>query len=383
MKIAKERLFVLSLLGLLVTSFASADIRVNDAYSSPTIYLDIPTTVRVCENFTVSIKVADVVNLWAWQVKLQLDPALMEFVDAVEEDFLKTGGPTQFVSVPDASRGVWLAAHLTETLDGVSGSGTLANVTLHCTGQGESGLDLLLTRPFTDTQSVPWNGYGDANGDGKIDMWDLAIVVHACFTYIGDPLYDPAADFNSDGLVDYFDVMCVRCGYGTMFPSPVLIPVESVHIAVDGWISQKAEFPVTWRWVNGSDFEDVWYVAYVGYDSNNALQDFSYAQPLDYMNFSITSPSLGYCNVTIPKLFMSGAFQVLLNDTLTPSILTWNRTYTSIYFTYDAGTHNIKIRGEIAAKLRGLWNLSDVNGDGIVDIFDIVKVALDMSWQEP
>lgn len=382
MTTAKGKFFVLSLLALLATSFASAGIKLNEADSSPSIYLDTPTTIHVCENFTVSIRVADVADLYAWQVKLDWDSALMEFVDAVEGDFLETGGRTEFNSVPDPGEGVWLSAHLTDALTpGVSGSGTLANVTLHCTGPGESALNLLHTRLFTSTQSVPWNGYGDANGDGKVDIKDLAIVVLACFTYIGDPLYNPAADFNSDGLVDYFDLMCVRCAYGAIFPSPVLIPVESVHITTDGWIYQKAEFLVTWRWVNGS--EDVWYVAYIAFESSNAIQNFSYAQPLDYISFNVSSAGPGYCNATIPKLFMSGAFQVFLNDTLTPSLLTWNRTQTSVYFTYDQGTYIIKIRGEIATVMRGLWQLSDVNGDGIVDIFDIVRLGIDFGWHEP
>lgn len=347
--------------------------------SAPAIYCEAPSTVNVCENFTVSIKVANVTNLWGWQVRLQWDPALMEFVNAVEGDFLMTAGETGFSFAPDSDGWIWLADYLTSTLDGVNGTGTLANVTLHCTGPGESALTLLDTRLFTGAQTVLWNGYGDANGDGKVDIHDLAIVSSAIFTSTGDPGYNPAADFNSDGLVNWFDMMCVRLNYGRMFPGDILIPLESAHSTMDEWMSQRVT--VTWRWVYLS--EDFWYTAYIGFDTDDLVKDFSYTQPQDYISFSITAADPGYCNVTFPKLFMSGAFQVLLNDTLTPSILTWNRTSTSVYFAYAAGTHNIKIRGEIATRLRGLWSLSDINGDGIVDIFDIVRVALDMGWQEP
>lgn len=387
MRPAKERLFVLSMLALLATSFTSADIKVNDAYSQTTIYLDAPTVVRARENFTVSIKVADAVDLWGWQVRLKWDPALMEFVHAVEGDFLKTGGVTAWGLGQIASEGwVLITAHL-EMPNSVSGSGTLANVTLHCTGSGGSALNLVQTRLFSPPQSVPWNGYGDANGDGVIDVFDIVVFfdpwAFAYGTSIGDPSYNPSVDFNSDGFVDYFDLLCTLLNEGGEYPNPVLVPVEFAHNAMDDWVEQKAEFPVTWRWVNGSDFEDVWYAAYVGFECNNIVQDFNFTQPLDYLSFNVLSTDPGYCNATIPKLFMSGAFQVLSNNTLTPSIITWNRTHTSIYFTYDQGTHNIQIRGEIATKIRGLWNLSDVNGDGIVDIFDIVRVALDFSWKEP
>jgi hypothetical protein len=67
MRIAKEKLFVLSMLGLLFTSFASADIKVNDASSDPVICLNAPATVRVNEDFTGSIKVTDAVNLWGYR----------------------------------------------------------------------------------------------------------------------------------------------------------------------------------------------------------------------------------------------------------------------------------------------------------------------------
>jgi len=367
----------LSMLGLLVISIASAGIEAVDIDSSPTLYLDTPTSVRVGESFIVSLKVAGVVNLWGWQAKLEWDTALIELVGTVEGDFLKAGGTTNFLG------GEWSVGWLEfpPLPSGVSGSGTLMNAKFQCTGPGESSLSLSFTRLFTGFQSVPWNGWGDANGDGIIDVTDAIMVSFDFGSLIGDPHYDPACDFNSDGIIDHFDLFCVRLNFGKASPSPVDIPVESTHTATGGSISQKAEFPVTWRWVNGS--EDVWYFAHVSYDSDNPLEDFSYAQPLDYISFNITSSASGYCNVTIPKAFMSGAFQVLLNDTLTPSILSWNRTHTSVYFTYGVGTHNVHIKGEIATKLRGLWSLSDVNGDGIVDIYDLFKVAKDYGWHEP
>ncbi len=68
---------LLAMLGLLVTSFTSADIKVNDEFSSPTIYLDAPRAVLIYENFTVSIKVSNVVDMCGWQVKLKWDPGLM------------------------------------------------------------------------------------------------------------------------------------------------------------------------------------------------------------------------------------------------------------------------------------------------------------------
>ncbi len=380
---AKMILFVLSAIALLTTSFATAGIRPHDASSPTTIYIDSPATVRLGEDFTVIIRIADVVNLWAWQVKLQWDPALIEFVDVADGGFLLTGGPANSYFTPYSSGSVLIGSNLA-TLNnvGVGGNGILANVTLHCIGLGVSGLNLLQTRLFNDTQSIPWNGYGDADANGKIDMKDLFIVASAYASNIGDSGYNASADFNADGHVDLFDIMCSSVNFMKVFPDPILLPIEPYYITIDGLSEQIPEFPVIWRWVvNGSI--DVWYIAYVRVDGSSPVENVSYTQPSDYLEFNISSSDPGYCNVTVPKLFMSGALQVLLNDTLVLSMTTWTRTKTSIYFTYDQGTYNVKIKGEIVAKMRGLWTLSDVNGDGKVNILDITRVAIDFGWHEP
>jgi len=65
---------------------------------------------------------------------------------------------------------------------------------------------------------------------------------------------------------------------------------------------------------------------------------------------------------------------VLIDDTLTPCILTSNITIgspwegqTFIYFNFGEGTHQIKIIGEFVTRIVG-----DIDGDGDVDLFDAV-----------
>ncbi len=56
--------------------------------------------------------------------------------------------------------------------------------------------------------------YGDVNRDWKIDIGDLATLLSAYETSVGDPGFDPAADLNEDGVVDVADVSELLSVYG-------------------------------------------------------------------------------------------------------------------------------------------------------------------------
>jgi hypothetical protein len=49
----------------------------------------------------------------------------------------------------------------------------------------------------------------DINGDGKVNMKDIALVAHAFGTREGDDRWDPLADVNGDGYVNIFDIALV------------------------------------------------------------------------------------------------------------------------------------------------------------------------------
>lgn len=55
---------------------------------------------------------------------------------------------------------------------------------------------------------------GDVNGDGKVDIKDLALAGKAFGTYSGHPAYNPAADVNQDGVVDIRDLAIVAKNFG-------------------------------------------------------------------------------------------------------------------------------------------------------------------------
>jgi hypothetical protein len=60
--------------------------------------------------------------------------------------------------------------------------------------------------------------FGDLNGDGFVDMSDIAIVSHAFGTSPGDPRWNPDADMNQDGFIDMTDIALVARNFGKGCP---------------------------------------------------------------------------------------------------------------------------------------------------------------------
>lgn len=56
--------------------------------------------------------------------------------------------------------------------------------------------------------------FGDMDGNGRVDMKDIAIVGAAFDTVLGDPRWNPMADINRDGVVNMRDVALVAKHFG-------------------------------------------------------------------------------------------------------------------------------------------------------------------------
>jgi len=59
-----------------------------------------------------------------------------------------------------------------------------------------------------------WDGAGDVDADGDVDLSDLATLLAAYNTCAGDPTYNPAADFDGDGCVGLADLAVLLAHYG-------------------------------------------------------------------------------------------------------------------------------------------------------------------------
>ena len=67
---------------------------------------------------------------------------------------------------------------------------------------------------YTQTIEVRSGPAYDINGDGKVNIKDVAIVSKAYGSYPGDPNWNPDADVNNDGKVDIKDEAIVSSHYG-------------------------------------------------------------------------------------------------------------------------------------------------------------------------
>ncbi len=59
---------------------------------------------------------------------------------------------------------------------------------------------------------------GDLNGDGKVDIRDIAIAVLAFGSYPGHPRWNPVADVNKDDKVDTRDIALIVNNFGRRYP---------------------------------------------------------------------------------------------------------------------------------------------------------------------
>lgn len=100
---------------------------------------------------------------------------------------------------------------------------------------------------------------------------------------------------------------------------------------------------------------------------NLTVSRFHLDEKTKIITFNVTGH--GYCNLTVPKDLSYGSFNVSVDNSPVPSVLTWNGSGTSVYFTCQSSTpHRVQIIAQ--------FNLNgDLNGDGTVNILDITIVA--------
>ena len=96
-----------------------------------------------CNNFTIDIKILNATDVYSFNFKLSFDPTIVEGVEIAEGTFLSSVGPTTILhsQIDNPAGFIWFSVTLTSP-PGASGAGTLATITFHVIGLGATDFTL-------------------------------------------------------------------------------------------------------------------------------------------------------------------------------------------------------------------------------------------------
>jgi len=105
-------------------------------------YIDPATyTVPICIPFDVNVMIQDVIDLHGFSLTLSYDTAFVDCLDIVDGGFLPQPTQEDYKFIDDTLGKIYFDLSSTQSY-GADGSGSIARITFHCTGAGESVLDL-------------------------------------------------------------------------------------------------------------------------------------------------------------------------------------------------------------------------------------------------
>jgi hypothetical protein len=225
--------------------------------TTTTIYVEPQSIImRMEENFSVNITIANVADLCGWDFRLYYSNSVLNGTDITEGSFLKTGRNTyfyvaNFTDTYNATHGLIRAVCTLFEPTGVNGGGDLAKIGFKAKGTGETSLKLADTIivdsafPPNEIPHVADDGlvriakFGDFGSpvnyvptffvfDGEVEGFDLALFIH-CYKELapseamrladlGSPVNYIPTFFAFDGVIDGYDLALFTACYKELGP---------------------------------------------------------------------------------------------------------------------------------------------------------------------
>ena len=168
-----------------------------------------------------------VFDMAAWQFDIAFDPALLEAINVTEGDFLKMGSTTLFQSgtIDNVNGKITGLSAIRLSTRGVSGTGTLLQVTFKAKSGGETRLalqnfefgaitgDAIPAGPHEVRITVEGQlATGDVNRDGRVSILDLILIAQQLGRRVAA---NSPVDLNGDGVVSILDLILAARAIGS------------------------------------------------------------------------------------------------------------------------------------------------------------------------
>ena len=210
------------------------------------------------DTFTLDISAKEVLDLAGWQFDIAFDPTALEAINVTEGNFLKTGGTTFFQggTIDNASGKITGLSAIRLSTSGVSGTGTLLQVTFKAKSAGETELALqnfqfgaITGEPFPagpHEVRIVVEGQlatGDVNRDGQVSILDLILIARQLGKRV--PVNSPV-DLNRDGVVSILDLILASQAIGSTTTSAAPVALNPDFIGTVGAESIGAATIAAW-----------------------------------------------------------------------------------------------------------------------------------------
>lgn len=396
-------------------------------------------TLTPCNNFAVNITVEKAEDLFAFKFKLGYNTTILDCVNIVEGPFLRSVGQTIItISEINEPGGIIIFGASLVNGQGATGDGVLATITFHVTGRGESVLDLydvalnnsegaalpidsltdgyfnnmLITRLFIDPPELiaPTMGPGDVfqievKIENVIDMYDYSFKLGYdtnVLTCLGVIITPPTNDVNFDVQISINDAVGTIWVSVQYYPPATPITIYAAERLVIIWFMVQAHGQTV------LDLHNTRVSDPLGNNITHKVDDGFFAtllRDVAVIDVKVVSPNVVYAgrivviNVTVMNRgnMTTETFDVTVyyghnpietrSVTLGPwSVKTitfyWNTSGLTPCSNYTISAYagpvpyeinlenNLFVDGWVKIKMRG-----DVNGDGVINIFDIVLVC--------